>query len=33
LGLHLSKMIIEDSLKGTLSVSNGNYGAKFSILL
>jgi hypothetical protein len=26
-------MIIEDSLKGTLSVSNGNYGAKFSILL
>jgi two-component system sensor histidine kinase TtrS len=33
LGLHMSKMIIEESLGGRLSVTNGNHGAKFSIIL
>jgi len=33
LGLHMSKMIIEESLGGSLTVTNGNYGAKFSIVL
>ncbi len=33
LGLYMSKMIIEDSLEGTLEVSNKNQGAEFKICL
>lgn len=33
LGLHMSKMIVEESLGGRLSVVNGKYGAQFSITL
>jgi two-component system sensor histidine kinase/response regulator len=33
IGLHLSKMIIQDSLHGQITVSNTNSGAKFQIIL
>ncbi|MCT7910052.1 cache domain-containing protein [Arcobacter lacus] len=33
IGLYMSKMIVEKSLKGILSVENSNFGAKFSIIL
>jgi two-component system sensor histidine kinase/response regulator len=33
IGLHLSKMIIQDSLHGEITVSNTNSGAKFQIIL
>lgn len=33
IGLYMSKVIIEKNFKGSLSVSNENNGAKFSIYL
>jgi signal transduction histidine kinase len=33
LGLYMSKMIIEEHMKGQLLVSNSNHGAKFEIIL
>lgn len=32
LGLYISKMIVEQNIKGSLSVKNGKFGAKFSII-